>query len=58
MLYRLARFLQMLALIVLPAAIAGEVAGKLTLKESLIVSGVGACLFVAGWLIQHGNRPT
>jgi hypothetical protein len=58
MLYQLARFLQLVALIVLPVAIAGEVAGKLTLRESLIASGVGACLFLTGWLLQQGNRPT
>ena len=57
MLYRLARFLQLMGLIVLPVAIAGEVAEKLNLKESLMMSAVGATLFLLGWLIQQGNKP-
>jgi hypothetical protein len=57
MLYKVARFLQMVGLIVLPVAIAGEVAGKLSLKDSLIVSTTGGAFFLAGWLLQQGNRP-
>jgi uncharacterized membrane protein YGL010W len=58
MLYKVARSLQFLALIVLPVAIAGNVAEKLSLKESLIMSAVGAGLFVLGWLLQQGAKPS
>jgi hypothetical protein len=57
MLYKVARFLQLVGLIVLPVAIAGEVAGKLSLKDSLIVSATGGAFFLAGWLLQQGNKP-
>ena len=54
MLYRLARFLQLLGLIILPVAIAGEVAGKIDLRLSLTLSGCGMAVFFVGWLIQKG----
>ncbi len=57
MAYKLARLFQLVGLIVLPVAIAGEVAGKLSLKDSLFVSAIGGTLFVVGWLIQQRNRP-
>jgi hypothetical protein len=56
--YRIARFLQLLGLIVLPVAIAGNVAEKLNLKESLMMSAVGAVLFLLGWIIQQGSKPS
>ena len=58
MLYKLGRFLQFAALIILPAAIAGNVAEKLDLKQSLIMSGVGMVIFLIGWLIQQGAKPS
>jgi hypothetical protein len=57
MLYRLARLFQFAALIILPVAIAGDVAGKLDLRQSLTLSGVGVLIFVVGWLMQQGTRP-
>jgi hypothetical protein len=57
MLYRLGRFLQFLGLIILPAAIAGNMAEKLDLRSSLGLSGVGIIIFFAGWLLQQGVRP-
>jgi hypothetical protein len=57
MIYRLARLLQFSALIVLPVAIAGEVAGELSLKSSLMISTTGALLFLLGWWLQQGSRP-
>ena len=56
MLYRFARLLQFLGLIVLPVAIAGEVAGKMELRVSLIVSGCGMVVFYLGWLLQKGAK--
>jgi hypothetical protein len=55
--YKLARFLQLLALVILPVAIAGDVAEKLTLQESLTLSGLGVLLFFAGWSLQQWSRP-
>jgi hypothetical protein len=57
MLYRLGRLLQLLGLLILPAAIAGNLAEKLDLKQSLTMSGVGVAVFFVGWLLQQGRRP-
>ena len=57
MLYSVARLLQLAGLIVLPVAIAGNVAEKLSLKDSLLMSGAGAVLFLLGWLLQQSNKP-
>ena len=57
MLYKFGRFLQLLGLIILPVAIAGNLAESLDLKQSLLVSGVGMVVFFAGWLLQQGTRP-
>jgi hypothetical protein len=55
--YKLARLLQFSALIILPVAIAGNVADRLDLRESLTLSTVGCCLFMVGWLMQQSSRP-
>ena len=57
MLYKMGRLLQFLGLLILPAAIAGEVSGRLTLQVSLTVSGVGMGIFFLGWLLQQSARP-
>jgi hypothetical protein len=57
MLFKLGRFLQFLGLIILPVAIAGNLAEKLDLRSSLVLSGVGMVVFFAGWLLQQGARP-
>ncbi len=57
MLYGLGRFLQLLGLLMLPAAIAGELADKIDLKTSLAFSSSGIVIFVIGWLIQRRARP-
>jgi hypothetical protein len=59
MLYRLGRFLQLLGLLILPAAIAGNLAreDQIDLKVSLAMSAVGIIVFTIGWLIQQGSRP-
>jgi hypothetical protein len=55
--YRLARILQLLGLIIVPVAIAGNLAEipgspyQLSLKQSLLLSAVGVGLFYLGrWL--------
>jgi len=57
MVYKIARFLQFAGLIILPFAISGNVAEKLDLKQSLILSGVGCGVFILGWLLQQTTKP-
>jgi hypothetical protein len=57
MLYKIARFLQFLGLIILPFAVSGNVAEKLDLKQSLILSALGVSIFFVGWLLQQATRP-
>lgn len=57
MLYRLARFLQFLGLVILPLAIAGNLAERLALGQSLILSGAGMLIFYLGWLMQPQDGP-
>ena len=57
MVYRIARFLQFAGLLILPIAIAGNVAEKLDLKESLSLSGVGVLVFIIGWALQQFGKP-
>ena len=58
MLYKLGRALQLVGLIILPVAISGNVAEKLDLKESLILSAIGIGVFALGWLIQQLGPPS
>lgn len=58
MLYKLGRTLQFAGLLILPAAIAGEVADRLSLKDELVLAGVGIAAFLLGWLLQQAvKRP-
>jgi hypothetical protein len=58
MLYKLGRFLQLLGLILLPVAIAGNVAREdvINLKVSLLISGIGILVFFLGWWLQQATR--
>ena len=53
MLFRIARLLQLVGLIILPVAISGNVADKLDLRQSLTLSGLGIVVFILGWLLQR-----
>jgi hypothetical protein len=53
MLFKIARFFQLAGLIILPVAIAGNIAEKLDLRQSLTLSGVGMAIFFLGWLLQR-----
>jgi hypothetical protein len=56
--YALGRMLQLVGLVLLPVAIAGNLANeRLNLKESLTLSAVGILVFSVGWLLQQGARP-
>jgi len=57
MVYKLARLLQLLGLILLPFAMAGNLAEKLNEGQMLLVAGAGIALFLVGWLLQQAVRP-
>ncbi len=59
MLYRLGRFLQVIGMILLPVAIAGNIAPDqpLDLRASLTLSFLGVGIFALGWLIQQAGKP-
>jgi hypothetical protein len=59
MLYKLSRGLQLLGLLILPVAIAGNVADPvgMDLRRSLTLSGLGMLVFGLGWLLQQAVRP-
>ena len=60
MLYKFARFCQVLGLLILPIAIAGNLHDErsMTLWRSLGLSAIGVLIFGLGWLIQQWSRPT
>lgn len=59
MLYKVGRFLQLMGMILLPIAVAGNIAPDqpLDLKTSLTVSFVGIGIFALGWLLQQVGKP-
>jgi hypothetical protein len=59
MLYKAGRALQVVGMILLPVAIAGNLAPDqpLDLRASLTVSGIGVCVFGLGYLLQQLGRP-
>jgi hypothetical protein len=57
MVYQIARLLQLAGLILLPVAMAGNVAERLDLREMLTVAGIGVGLFAVGWLLQQTGKP-
>jgi hypothetical protein len=56
--YKIGRFLQLLGMLILPLAIAGNLAESLDLRESLTMSGIGVIVFFLGWLIQQVGQRT
>jgi hypothetical protein len=58
MLYKLGRFLQFLGLfVILPVAMAGNLAERLSLKDMLLLSAAGVGVFFLGWLLQQSGKP-
>lgn len=59
MLYRIGRFLQLLGLIILPIAMAGNLArgDQVDSRVMLAIASVGVGVFVLGWLLQKGSHP-
>jgi hypothetical protein len=58
MLYKLGRLLQIVGLILLPLAIAGNLSPErpMDLRASLTLSAAGIAVFSAGYLIQQAGR--
>jgi hypothetical protein len=57
-LYRLGRVLQLIGMVMLPLAIAGNLSPKdpLDLKTSLLISGVGITVFLVGYLLTNAGQ--
>ena len=53
MLYNLGRVLQLVGLIILPIAMAGEAAESLTLGRMLMWACVGIAVFMCGRMVQQ-----
>jgi hypothetical protein len=53
MFYKLGRLLQVVGLLLLPAAVAGEVAQRLDEKQELLLAGAGIVIFYVGWRLQR-----
>jgi hypothetical protein len=51
--YALARFLQLLGLLILPFGIGSELAKKVSLGQSLLISAGGMLLFYVGYVLQN-----
>ena len=58
MLYKLGRLLQIIGLILLPLAIAGNLSPErpMELRSSLTLSAIGVLVFGLGYLLQQGGR--
>jgi hypothetical protein len=57
MLYKLGRLLQLIGLILLPIAMAGNLAEKMSEADMLKVVGAGIVVFLVGWLLQRAAKP-
>ncbi len=62
LLYKLGRLLQVVGMVLLPLAVAGnlvpEEAHRIDLRTSLALSAVGVAVFAVGWLLQQSGRPS
>jgi hypothetical protein len=58
MLYRLGRFLQLMALVTLPLAVAGQLTPEqpMSVGTMMGLTGAGVVLFGVGWLLQEAGR--
>jgi hypothetical protein len=55
--YKIGRALQLVAMLILPVAIAGQATEHLTLGQMLTWTAAGIVLFAAGWMLQDmGGR--
>ena len=64
MIYRIARGLQLIGLILVPVAVAGNLAEiadartALSLRDSLLVAAAGVGCFGLGWWLQQQVKPS
>src|SRR5262249_33328017 len=58
MLYKRGRFLQVVGLLILPVAIAGNLVpdAPVDLRGVLMLSGIGVGVFALGWLLQQAGK--
>ncbi len=58
MLYRLGRFLQVVGMVTLPLAIAGQLAPEnpMSVGTMMTLTAGGIGLFMLGWLLQQGGQ--
>lgn len=58
MVYKIGRVLQVMGMIVLPVALAGNIARpeEITLWVMLAMAGAGVGIFTLGWLLQQAGR--
>lgn len=58
-LYKFGRVLQLIGMLLLPLAIAGNLSPEnpLTLWQSLRLSGIGVVVFLVGYLLQQAGQP-
>ena len=56
MLYKLGRLLQLIGMVILPIAIAGNLAGNLQTKGVFALLGIGVVVFYVGWRIQEAGK--
>jgi uncharacterized membrane protein YjfL (UPF0719 family) len=57
MLYKLGRLMQLIGLIILPIAMAGEIAQSFSLGRMLVWATVGIVVFGIGWWLQRAGQP-
>ncbi len=57
MLYKVGRLFQFIGLVLLPVAMAGNMAERLDVKEMLLLSAAGIGVFYVGWLMQQSSKP-
>ena len=56
MLYKVGRFLQIVGLLILPAAIAGTETKHFGTKDELVLLGAGVAVFFVGWRLQQAGK--
>jgi hypothetical protein len=60
-LYKIGRVLQLIGLLLLPLAIAGNLSpepdNQLSLGQSMALSSAGVVVFIVGYLLQQAGRP-
>jgi hypothetical protein len=57
MLYKLGRALQLVGLLLLPFAMAGNLAERTSEADMLKLVGAGIGVFAVGWLLQRAGKP-